>query len=206
MLAYHSWGMHLHLKHHKSVIYVWLLPCWSERVNIIHLSVSVFYLPQGLFSAIIQNVILALAFCQGGSRAMLTSMMANEKHILPAALYWPSLLITLPTMAQLITCQACLVEGISFLIWKPGAPKRRRKMEGKKQDSTYKTTEHELSHNVKVRKSNLTCEITIYYSTMTTGSNHGRPLQWDSQLILQSDRHDQHKMVRLFAFRSTNTL
>lgn len=77
------------------------------------------------------NGTLALAFCQGGSRAMLTSMMANEKHIFPVALYWPSLLIPLPTMAQLITCQASLVEGISFLIWKPGAPKRRRKTEEK---------------------------------------------------------------------------
>lgn len=92
----------------------------------------------------------------------------------------PSLLIMLATMAQLTTWQACLVDGISFLIWKAGAP-------GKKKN----TTEHELSHNVKARKSNLACEFPISDSTMTTGSNHSRTLEWADQPILQSDRHAQ---------------
>lgn len=60
-----------------------------------------------------------------------------------------------------------------------------------------KTTEYELSNNVKVRKSNLAGEIPISYSTMTTGSNHGRTLQWVGKAIFQSDRHIQHKMIAL---------
>lgn len=112
--------------------------------------------------------------------------------------------ITLPTMAQLITWQACHAEGISFLIWEAGAPNRKEKKTGQH----IKTTEHELSHSVKVRKSNLACEIPISYSTMTTGSNHGRTLQWASQAILQSDRHVQHKMIRpwLYFHNYKNTI
>lgn len=107
--------------------------------------------------------------------------------------YWPSPLITPPTMAQLITWQACLAERISFLIWKTGAPEKKKKEPGQH----IKTTEYELSHDVKVRKSNLAGEIPISYSTMTTGSNHGRTLQWVGKAIFQSDRHIQHKMIAL---------
>lgn len=119
--------------------------------------------------------------------------------------YWPSLLITLSTMAQLITWQACLAEGISFLIWEAGAPETKKKKK-KNTGQHIKTTEHELSHDVKVRKSNLACEIPISYSTMTTGSNHGRTLQWAGQAILLSDRHVQHKVIRLWIYFYNHTI
>lgn len=110
--------------------------------------------------------------------------------------YFPSLLITPSTIARLTTWQACLAAGISFLIWEAGAPEEKKK---KKNDSA-----HELSHNVNVRKSNLACEIPISDSTMTTGSNHGRTLQWADQPILQSDRHAQTKPSDLsFTFTIT---
>lgn len=57
-----------------------------------------------------------------------------------------------------------------------------------------------------MRKSNLAGEIPIAYSTMTTGSNHGRTLHWVGQAIFQSDRHFQHKMIalKLFFYNYTN--
>jgi len=50
--------------------------------------------------------------------------------------------------------------------------KKKRKESGQhKKKHTY-----ELSHNVKVRKSNLAGGIPISYSAMTTGSNHCKTL------------------------------
>lgn len=60
-------------------------------------------------------------------------------------------------MVPWTTWQACLAKGISFLIWEVGAADKKE------------PTKHELSHNVKVRKNNLGCEIPISYATMITG-------------------------------------
>lgn len=106
--------------------------------------------------------------------------------------YWPSLLITPPTIAQLITWQSCLAQRISVLIWKVGALKKINKK--KKSGQHIKT---ELSNNVKVRKSYLAGEIPISYTRMTTGSNHGRTLQWAGQASFQSHRHIQLKKITL---------
>lgn len=105
--------------------------------------------------------------------------------------YWPSLLITAPTIAQLITWQSCLAERISVLIWEAGALEKKKKKESGQHIKT------ELSNNVKVRKSYLAGEIPISYTRMTTGSNHGRTLQWAGQASFQSDRHIQLKMITL---------
>lgn len=82
--------------------------------------------------------------------------------------YWPSLLIKPPTMVPWTTWQACLAKGISFLICKVGAADKKE------------PTKHELSHNVKVRKNNLACEIPISYATVITGCSRDRRLLWVS--------------------------
>lgn len=55
-------------------------------------------------------------------------------------------------------------KGKSFLICNVGASDKKG------------PTKHELSHNVKVRKNNLACEIPIPYATVITGYSRDRRL------------------------------
>ena len=55
-------------------------------------------------------------------------------------------------------------------------PQKKKEKEKKGMGTAHKNHRYELSHNVKVRKSNLAGGIPISYSAMTTGSNHGKTL------------------------------
>lgn len=80
---------------------------------------------------------------------------------------------------------------------------------GKKRNRTaHKSHRYELSHNVKVKRSSLAGGIPMSYSAMTTGSSHGRTLEWGGQAIFQSDTHIQQNndYILGFTFTLTNKL
>lgn len=120
--------------------------------------------------------------------------------------YWPSLLITLSTMAQLITWQACLAEGISFLIWEAGAPeKKKKKKEYRAAHKNYRawtvTRRQSEKEQSGLRDSNILLHndnwIQSWQNTSVSRSGNPpirqtRPTQSDQTLDLLLQSHDRY--------------
>lgn len=75
----------------------------------------------------------------------------------------------------------------------------------KRNGTAHKSRRYELSHNVKVKRSNLAGGIPMSYSAVTTGPGHGRTLEWGGQAIFQSDRHIQQNNDHTLGFTFTLT-